>query len=109
MASNYKVLGQVAPSSQSNTDVYTVPASGQAVVSTIVIANRSSTDASYRIAVRPGGASISNEHYVAYDVRVRPEDSTGLTLGVTMNSNDVMTVWASDSNLSFSVFGLEIT
>jgi len=104
----YKVLGQSAPSATTDTDVYTVPSATEAVISTIVIANRSASDATYRIAVRPDGATIANEHYVAYDITVGASDSTALTLGITMNAADVLTVQASTADLSFSVFGSEI-
>ena len=106
---NYKVLGQSAPGATTDTDVYTVPASTEAVVSTIVIANRDSGDATYRIAVRPDGATIANQHYVAYNITVGGGDSTALTLGITMDAADVLTVQASSANLSFSVFGSEIS
>ena len=109
MAQNYKVLGQSAPSATTDTDVYTVPSATEAVISTIVIANRDTSDATYRIAVRPDGATIANQHYVAYDITVGAGDSTALTLGVTMNAADVLTVQASSADLSFSVFGSEIS
>src|SRR6056297_1842899 len=109
MANTYKVLGQSAPSATTDTDVYTVPSATEAVISTVVIANRSGSDATYRIAVRPDGATIANEHYVAYDITVGAGDSTALTLGITMNAADVLTVQASSADLSFSVFGSEIS
>jgi len=109
MANAYKVLGQSAPSATTDTDVYTVPSATEAVVSTIVIANRATSDATYRIAVRPDGATIANEHYVAYDITVGASDSTALTLGITMDAADVLTVQASTADLSFSVFGSEIS
>ena len=109
MANTYKVLGQSAPSATTDTDVYTVPSATEAVISTVVIANRSGSDATYRIAVRPDGATIANQHYVAYDITVGASDSTALTLGITMNAADVLTVQASSADLSFSVFGSEIS
>jgi glucose-6-phosphate dehydrogenase assembly protein OpcA len=108
MPTVYKVLGQSAPSATTDTDLYTVP-TGNAVISTIVIANRASTVATYRIAVRPGGATIANQHYIAYDVQVGGSDSTALTLGLTLTNTDVVTVYASTADLSFSIFGSEIT
>ncbi len=109
MATTYKVLAQSAPSATTNTDIYTVPASTQTVVSTIVVANRSNTAAAYRIAVRPNGATIANQHYIAYDVAVGASDSTTITLGITVDAADVITVYASNANLSFNIFGSEIT
>jgi hypothetical protein len=109
MPSAYKVLAQSAPSATTATDVYTVPSNTQTVVSTLVVANRAATDATYRIAVRPNGATLANQHYVAYDVTVGASDSTNLTIGITMDAADVVTVYASTANLSFNLFGTEIS
>lgn len=108
MATSYKVLGQSAPAATTATTVYTVPAATEAVVSTISVCNRSATAASYRIAIRPDGAALANQHYVAYDVTVNGSDTTVITIGITMNAADVITVYASTANLTFNVFGSEI-
>lgn len=108
MATTYKVLGQSAPSATTNTDVYTVPSATEAVISTVTICNRGGSSATYRIAVRPDAATIANEHYIAYDTTVPANDTIALTLGITANAADVVTVYASNANLSFNFFGSEI-
>lgn len=108
MASTYKVLAQSAPSATTNTDAYTVGSGKSAVVSTITIANRAATAATYRIAIRPLGATIANQHYIAYDATVPANDMISLTLGITLAATDVVTVYASSANLSFNLFGAEI-
>jgi hypothetical protein len=109
MAYAYKVLAQSAPSATTNTDIYTVGSGKQAIVSTITVANRSAIARSYRIAIRPAGATLANQHYVAYDVTLAPSDTTALTLGITLTATDVITVYASTADLSFNVFGSEIS
>ena len=108
MATSYKVLGQSAPSATSDTDVYTVPSATEAVISTITVANRAATSATYRIAIRPDGATIANEHYIAYGASVPANDTIALTLGITLDAADVVTVYASSADLSFGIFGSEI-
>lgn len=108
MATLYKVLGQSAPSATTATTLYTVPASTSAVISTLVVANRAITDATYRIAIRPAAATLANQHYIAYDVTVGGGDSTTLTLGLTLAATDVVTIYASTANVSFNLFGSEI-
>lgn len=108
MATTYKVLGQSNPSATTLTTLYTVPSATQAVVSSIVVANLTATAATFRIAVRPAGASITNAHYVGYDITVGASDSTVLTLGITMGATDVLSVYASTSTVTFSAFGSEI-
>jgi glucose-6-phosphate dehydrogenase assembly protein OpcA len=109
MPTNYKVLGQSNPSATTATTLYTVPSATEAVVSTIVIANLTATAATFRIAIRPDGATLANSQYIAYDITVGASDSTALTLGITINAADVITVYASTANLTFTAFGSEIT
>jgi glucose-6-phosphate dehydrogenase assembly protein OpcA len=109
MPTNYKVLGQSNPSATTLTTLYTVPSATEAVVSSIIIANLAATAATFRIAVRPDGASIANSQYVGYDITVGASDSTVLTLGITMNAADVLSVYASTSTVTFSAFGSEIS
>lgn len=109
MATTYKVLGQLAPSATTATTLYTVPSSTQTVVSTIAVCNRAATSATYRIAVRPAGATLANEDYIAYDSTVAANDSTMLTIGITLAATDVITVYASSADLSFNAFGSEIS
>lgn len=108
MPTTYKVLGQSNPSATTATTLYTVPSATQAVVSTIVIANLAATSATFRIAVRVAGATLANSQYVAYDITVGASDSTALTLGITLGATDVVTVYASTANLTFTAFGSEI-
>ena len=109
MATTYKVLGQSNPAATTATTLYTVPAATEAVVSTIVIANLTATAATFRIAIRPNGAALANSQYIAYDITVGASDSTALTLGITMDAADVITVYASTANLTFTAFGSEIS
>jgi hypothetical protein len=109
MPTTYKVLGQAAPSATTDTTLETVPSATQAVVSTISVCNRAATAATYRIAVRPAGATLANLHYIAYDATIAANDSTFITIGITLAATDVITVYASTANLSFSAFGSEIS
>ena len=109
MATTYKVLGQSAPSATTDTDLYTVPSATSAVVSTITACNRGTSPTSFRIAVRPGGASIANQHYVVYDGAIAAKDLLAFTLGVTLAATDVITVYAGTADLSFSAYGSELT
>jgi glucose-6-phosphate dehydrogenase assembly protein OpcA len=102
-----KVLGQSNPSATTLTTLYTVPSAKEAVVSTISVANLTSTAATFRLAVRPAGASIANQHYIGYDITIGASDSTLITVGLTLATTDVISVYASTANLAFSAFGDE--
>lgn len=108
MAEAYSVLGQSNPAATTLTTLYTCPASTQTIISTVTVANRS-TATSFRIAVRPAGAAISNEHYIAYDVAIGANEAIALTLGITLEATDVLSVYATLATLSFNAFGVEKT
>jgi hypothetical protein len=108
MATTYKVLGQSNPSATTATTLYTVPSATSTVVSTITVCNQASSAATYRIAVRPAGATLAAQHYIVYGATVPASDTTTLTLGLTLATTDVVTVYASSANLSFNAFGSEI-
>ena len=107
--SEYKIIAQAAPSATTDTALYTVPAGTETIISTLFIANRNSTAATFRVALRPAGATIANQHYLAFDVPVAGNDTTTITCGITMAATDVMTVRASTANLSFNLSGTELS
>ena len=109
MPTVYKVLGQVAPAATTDSTLYSCPSSTQAVVSTISVCNRGTTESTYRISVRPDGATLANQHYLAFDALIYPNDTVTLTIGITLDQNDIITVYGSNANLSFSCFGSEIS
>ena len=109
MPQTHKVLGQSNPAATTLTTVYTVPAATQAIVSTLSVCNTGSTATTYRIAVRPAGASVATQHYVAYDVAIPANDTATLTLGVTLATTDVVSVYAASANVAFHCYGVEIT
>ena len=102
-----KVLGQVNPSATTATTLYTVPSAKSAVISSLTVCNQASTSATFRVAVRPAAATLAAQHYIAYDVAVGAADTTVLTLGITLATTDVVTVYASTANISFHAYGDE--
>jgi len=109
MPTTYKSLGQSNPSATTATTLYTVPSATSTVVSTITVCNQASTAGTFRLAVRPAGASLAAQHYLAYDTPIAANDTVALTLGITLATTDVVTVYASSANMSFAAFGSEIS
>jgi hypothetical protein len=109
MPTAYKVLGQSAPSATTATTLYTVPSATEAVISTISVCNRGTATGTFRISVRPNGAALANQHYIAYDAGLSAKDSIFLTVGATLDASDVLEVYASTGDFSFNAFGSEIS
>jgi len=108
----YKTLGQLAAGSAvtATESIYTAPnTSGlQSVISSITVCNRGTASTTYRLAVRPNGTAVANSHYIAYDATVAGNDTVALTLGITMDANDILGAYAGNANLTFNAFGAEI-
>jgi hypothetical protein len=105
----YKVLGQSAPNATTETDLYTVPALTQAIISSLTICNRSAAVVTFRVSISVGGGATANKDYRYYDVTIPPRDTFIATVGWCMGAADKMRVYASTANLSFSLDGSEIS
>ena len=104
----YKVLGQKSPAAETDFNLYTVSGSKQTIINCITVANRDANAATYRISVRPDGATLTTDHYIAYDVQVGSNSSVSLNLGLTLDTNDVITVQSSTALVTFNAYGVEI-
>jgi hypothetical protein len=109
MAEALKVLGQVDAPATTLTALYTVPGSTSVTVSTLAICNRNSAARTFRVSVAVGGASDDNKQYIVYDMQILGNDSIFLTLGITLAATDVVRVYASAVDLSFNLFGVEVS
>lgn len=108
MTTVYKVLAQSNPAASTATDLYTVPANTSTVVSTLSVCNQNAS-ATFNVQVRKAGAASNNSQYIVYSNYVNQYDTVFLTLGITLANTDVVTVYASTANVSFSLFGSEIS
>jgi hypothetical protein len=108
MAISYKILGQANPAPNANVDLYVVPSGRQAIISTLNICNTSVSNVTFRASVRQAGATGSSKQFLAYDTALPGQDSIGLTLGMTLDATDVVTVYSFQGNVAFNLFGSEI-
>lgn len=103
MATEYASLAQDNPGA-SLTVLYT--ATGQ-VVATLRVANRSSVTRTFRVALSRAGASIVDDHYLAYDTPLDANDSVPIL--IYMSNTDVLRVYGSTADVSFNLGGALIT
>lgn len=110
MPTSYKVLGQVQPTANTLTAGYTVPSATEAVISSIVVSNLGPTATTYRIGVRKDNAAISSgdAKWIAYDLTIPALDSLIMTVGLTLDASDVLSVESYSGLVNFNIFGSEI-
>jgi hypothetical protein len=87
-----------------------VPAATQTIISTINVVNtHASTADVIRIAVRPDGATLANEHYIVYGVSLSAGATFTYTGGITIDATDIITVYSTNGTSSFNAFGSELS
>ena len=115
MPTTYKILGQTLPTANLLSNVYVVPTSTSAIVSTITICNQSSANANVDIMIRPINETLANKHYLIKGVTIPRADTMILSPGVTLNASVIVAVnnavasGETAANVSFNVFGIELT
>ena len=88
-------------------DLYTVPASSSAVVSTIAVSNPTTSATTYRVAVVPSGETLAVKNWIAFDIPLSANTTTTLTLGITLAAGDKIKVSNDTGQVSFTAFGSE--
>jgi hypothetical protein len=108
MPNLYKVLGQAVPSTSS--DIVTVPSGKQHILSSLMVANTTASPVTYRVHVRIAGAAVATSNAIVYDSTVAPNDTVSLTLAMSLDAADVVTVVSGTSgSLTVTAFGTEIS
>lgn len=109
MADTLKVLGQATPAAALTT-LYTVPAATSTTVSSVVICNRSAGSLPFRLSVAVAGAADATKQYLYFDEPVAANDTFIATIGITLATTDVVRCYGdAGSNLSFNLFGVQVT
>lgn len=107
MATTFKILGKVKPNATTNTTLYTVPASTQAVVN-VKIANQSSTASAIRIAVVLSGGSVAATDYMIYDYTLEGNQTLEMS-GIALNAGEFIVTYTANNTVSFVATGVEKT
>lgn len=109
MAETFKVLGQSYPTGGVLTDLYTVPSATSAVISSLTICNQGNNTATFRVSIVVAGAADEAKQYLVYDTPLLSKGTMSIIIGETLAATDVIRVQSDTGNLSFNLFGTEIT
>ena len=111
MANNLKILGQVNPTANTQSNVYVVPASTAAIVNAIHVTNLSASNAFYSIIVVPSTDNSSSplpKHYIIRGSSVPAYDTAQLDFVMELPAGTVVSA-NSNQSLAISAFGVEIS
>lgn len=108
MAEAYRVIAQGAPAAAADTTLYTVPATTNVIISTLTVCNTGATT-TFRVAVRRGGAALTTAHYIYFDATLGANVTLAVTIGMTLETGDVLTVRSANGAVAFTAFGTVVT
>lgn len=103
-----KILGQDVPLASTLTDVYTVPLGRTAVISSIVVCNLDSSNTVFSISLAAAGAADTPKQYIYKDLPLAANDTFVLTIGISLDENDVVRILSASGNVSFNLSGVEV-
>ena len=110
MATAYK-YSQVQGTAGTSTyaTLYTTPAATEAVISSIVITNQSSSAVTVRIGLDTTAGTPGASEWLVYDAAIAGNDTVALTLGVTLDAEKFVRVSSSADTCNFTAFLSEIS
>ena len=108
MTTVYKVLGQITPTANTMTTLYTVPSGNSAVLSTLSICNQGTGNANVSLAICVANTAVTTSQYIVNNATCVANDTIFLTLGVTLAATDTIRANCSIANVSFAAFGSEV-
>jgi hypothetical protein len=113
MPNTYKILGQVNPSANTQSNVYVVPAATSSVINSVQIANQSASNASYSLIVMPSANFASpasnGMYFIIRGSTIPASDAATLTLSLSLPAGAVLAANTNSASISFQAFGVEIT
>jgi hypothetical protein len=113
MPNTYKILGQVNPSANTQSNVYVVPAATSAVINSVQVANQSATNASYSLMVFPSAEfstpASNGKYFIIRGATIPASDAATLTLSLSLPAGAILAANTNSASISFQAFGVEIT
>lgn len=103
-----QVLGQIVPSANTLTPLYTVPGGISASVSSVIICNQNLTTILFRISIAVNGEADDPKQYLYFDLPLESNDTFIATVGISLASGDIVNVQSDTANVSFNIFGVEV-
>jgi len=109
MANNFKRLGSTVVVANTDTGLYTVPASHEAIVTSLTVCNIGTSSRTFRIATVDGAiGAVGNDDYHFYDVTIGANDSLLIKPSWCLIATHTILVRASHAEVVFSCFGNEL-
>ena len=111
MANSFKILGQVNPTANTQSNVYVVPTATAAVINSINIDNTGTANASYSIIIVPSTDNSTAplpKHFILRGSIAPSGDTVLLDFPLTLPAGTVVAANTNNGSLAISAFGVEV-
>ena len=111
MANSFKILGQVNPTANTQSNVYVVPTATAAVINSINIDNTGTANASYSIIIVPSTDNSTSplpKHFILRGSIAPSGDTVLLDFPLTLPAGTVVAANTNNASLAISAFGVEV-
>jgi hypothetical protein len=112
---NFKILGQIATTANTLSNVYVVPSATSATIHSLTICNQNPLSINIDIAVRPSTEVLATKHYILKNLNIPAADTYVLEPGIMLAANTVIAANTIGGNagsgatgVSVHVYGVEI-
>lgn len=110
MATVHKILGQVRPAVTTVTDLYVVPASTEAVISTLTATNVDGVASDISVFVVQAAGSASEANALVFQAELGAKTVQAFTIGITLGAAEKLVVQsATASAVTYQAFGSELS
>lgn len=104
-----RVLAQAAPDATVLTEFYTVASATFTAISSMVICNQNNSNIAFRVSIAVGGTTDDVKQYLYFDLPMLANDTFIAMIGMTLAATDVIRIQTDTNNVSFTLFGDEIS
>jgi hypothetical protein len=112
MPNIHKILGQINPSANTQTNVYVVPASTASLINSIHVDNLGAANATYSIIVIPSSDDSTTplpKHFILRGSIAPTGDTVLLDFPLTLPAGTVVAANTNGASLAISAFGVEVS
>lgn len=104
----YKILGQIATTANTISNVYVVPAATSASIGTITVCNGTATDVLFDLVMRPSTEALATKHYLLKSITVPAADTLIIDSGVTLNTGAILAANTIGGNAAAAAAGISV-
>lgn len=101
-----QILARSNPAAATPTDLYAVPAGGNAHILGVMLCNVSGGAEAARISISPAGALTATQDFLYFDLPVAANDTFLCEIDTTLGARDTVRVQSASGNLVFTLFGI---